>query len=376
MSDSANWFRRLLLPGLAFKAVVIGGGYATGRELIEFFYPSGPVGGLLGLLLTMLVWSGVCATTFVLAWALRTFDYRSFFAYLLGPFWIVFEVAYVLMMMLVLSVFAAAAGSLGHAVLGTPQLVGTLALVTGIVTFAGLGQAAVEGLFKYVSLFLYVVYAIFVGLASVRFGDRIVENFAVSEPAHGWVLGALQYSAYNVVAATVILPVLRHARSARDALTAGLLSGPLAALPAILFFVCMMAYYPQIGAEELPSNFLLARLGAPAFQLVFQAMIFAALLESGAGLVHAINERAAQLWTRRGRHMSVRWRALLTLAVLVVSVFIADRVGLIALIAKGYGISAYIFLVIFVLPLLTVGVWRIVQWFRAREPASDAVSSA
>lgn len=27
MPASSNWFRRLALPGLAFKAVVIGGGY-------------------------------------------------------------------------------------------------------------------------------------------------------------------------------------------------------------------------------------------------------------------------------------------------------------------------------------------------------------
>ena len=42
------WFQRFLLPGLAFKAVVIGGGYATGRELAEFFLPSGPWGGIAG----------------------------------------------------------------------------------------------------------------------------------------------------------------------------------------------------------------------------------------------------------------------------------------------------------------------------------------
>ena len=35
-------FQRFVLPGLAFKAVVIGGGYATGRELAEFFLPAGP----------------------------------------------------------------------------------------------------------------------------------------------------------------------------------------------------------------------------------------------------------------------------------------------------------------------------------------------
>lgn len=39
-------FKRWLLPGLGVKAVVIGGGYATGRELAEFFLSNGPWGGL------------------------------------------------------------------------------------------------------------------------------------------------------------------------------------------------------------------------------------------------------------------------------------------------------------------------------------------
>src|ERR1044071_974209 len=59
-------FNTYLLPGLVFMAVVIGGGYSTGRELIEFFGAVGPVGGLLGMLVTMLVWSAVLAISFEL----------------------------------------------------------------------------------------------------------------------------------------------------------------------------------------------------------------------------------------------------------------------------------------------------------------------
>lgn len=59
MSASPSRFQRFLLPGLAFKSVVIGGGYATGRELAEFFLPSGPNGGMMGMLLTMAIWSVV-----------------------------------------------------------------------------------------------------------------------------------------------------------------------------------------------------------------------------------------------------------------------------------------------------------------------------
>jgi len=62
MSDASTnptWFQRFLLPGFAFKAVVIGGDYATGRELAEFFLPSGPWGGIAAMLLAMTIWSAV-----------------------------------------------------------------------------------------------------------------------------------------------------------------------------------------------------------------------------------------------------------------------------------------------------------------------------
>ena len=90
-----------------------------------------------------------------------------------------------------------------------------------------------------------------------------------------------------------MLPVLRHLTSRRDALIAGAIAGPLTMLPAILFFVAMMAFYPGIGDETLPSDFLLRQMAVPGFHLLFQLMIFTALLESGVGAIHAINERIA-----------------------------------------------------------------------------------
>jgi len=117
-----TWFQRRLLPGFAFKAVVIGGGYATGRELAEFFLPSGPWGGLVAMLLATLIWSGVCVITFLYARAIKALDYRTFFKHLLGRFAAVFELSYVINLVLVLAVFGAAAGALGEAIFHWPRL--------------------------------------------------------------------------------------------------------------------------------------------------------------------------------------------------------------------------------------------------------------
>ena len=38
---------------------------------------------------------------------------------------------------------------------------------------------------------------------------------------------------------------------------------------------------------------------------------------------------------------------------------LAERIGLVALIATGYRLLAYVLIAIYVLPLLTYGVWRL-----------------
>ena len=361
MSDSGpSRFKRWLLPGLGVKAVVIGGGYATGRELAEFFLARGPWGGLYAILFATLLFSIFCSLTFVAARRFQTFDYRSFFKRLLGPAWPLFELAYLLFVVLILAVYGAAAGAIGSAVFGAPEWVGTVALMAGIAAVVAFGNRAVERLFRDVSYLLYAVYALFIILALVRFGNRVPGAFEAHPQSSGWALSGLTYFGYNIIGAVVILPVLRHLVSDRDAVIAGTISGPLTMLPALLFFIPMVAFYPDVQTATLPSDYLLQRIGSPAFHLLFQVMIFSALLESGTSSVHAINERIDHAWNARtGRSLSHRNRLIIALALLVGCMVLASRFGLVALIANGYRALAYILLATYVLPLITVGVWMI-----------------
>lgn len=351
---------RWVLPGLGVKAVVIGGGYATGRELAEFFLSDGPWGGLYAILFATLLFSIFCALTFLAARRFGTFDYRSFFKKLLGPAWPLFELSYLLFVVLILAVYGAAAGAIANAVFGAPEWVGTVALAAGIAGVVAFGNKAVEALFRDVSYLLYGVYALFIVLALWKFGERVPGGFAAYPQTSGWALSGLTYFGYNIVGAVVILPVLRHLTSDRDALVAGVISGPLTMLPALLFFIPMVAFYPEVQTATLPSDFMLQRIGIPAFHLLFQAMIFSALLESGTSSVHAINERIDHVWLMRtGRELTHRARLSIAAIVLVGCMFLASRFGLVDLIANGYRALAYILLTTFILPLVTVGVWRL-----------------
>lgn len=355
-------FRRLILPGLAFKAVVIGGGYATGRELAEFFLPCGPRGAFFAMAVSMLIWSIVCIVTFLFARATASLDYRSFFAALLGRGWIIFELAYLALLLLVLSVFGAAAGAIVHALFALPAFIGTATLAVAIALVVWHGNSSVERAFKYISILLYGCYASFLIVCSLRFGPAITHALKADWSAHSsWVAAGVNYAGYNVVGAVSILPVVRHMRSQKDAVLAGALCGPLAMLPAMAFLLCMLAFYPSIQTVTLPSDVMLSHLSLPLFRLAFQLMILFALLESGAACVNAVNQRIEGALTRRGRASGPGMRLATSALLLVAAMVIAGRFGLVTLIAEGYRALTALVLIVYIVPLLTLGTWMLLR---------------
>jgi uncharacterized membrane protein YkvI len=139
----------------------------------------------------------------------------------------------------------------------------------------------------------------------------------------------------------------------------GLLAGPIAIIPGILVFTALLSSYPDVLDSALPVNTLLNNLGIPIFQLVFQLVLFGTFIETGTGMIHGFNERIAGSLRERGREMPGYLRLLIAIGILVLAIFFADRFGLIRLIAEGYGLLTWGYWLFFVIPILTIGIWRI-----------------
>lgn len=122
----------------------------------------------------------------------------------------------------------------------------------------------------------------------------------------------------------------------------------------------MTGFYPAIVSETVPSIVLLDALGSRAFLLAFQIMLLGTLVETGTTLIHAFNERLASSFEDRQRTFPEGIRPVVAVVLLALAAVLA-QVGLEELISKGYGTVTYGFWLVYLVPILTWGLVRVVR---------------
>ena len=353
--------KRYLLPGFIFQSVVIAGGYGTGRELAEFFLPYGPKGGLMAMMfVSMTFWSLVCAVAFEYARVFQAYDYRTFCRRLLGRGWVVFELTYSAMLLLVLAVIASAAGSILQETFGLPYAVGVIGIMVAIGFLVFEGTGLIEKVLASWSFVLYCTFTVLFAWSLSAFSSEITTALGTVPVGDGWFKGGIEYAAYNVAIIPALLFGVRHVSTRREALIAGGLAGPIAMVPGFFLLLAMAGHYPAIADETVPVNFILEELGSRSFQIVFQVCLFGTLIETGTGMIHGVNERLAMTFKEAGKELPTAIRPVVAVALLIVGALLA-QFGLIDLIALGYGTVTWVFLVVVLLPLLTWGVWQLIK---------------
>jgi uncharacterized membrane protein YkvI len=78
-------------------------------------------------------------------------------------------------------------------------------------------------------------------------------------------------------------------------------------------------------------------------------------------LVHGVNERLDQAFAERSVRMPRWMRPAVALAILFVAVVLADAIGLTNLVAQGYGTITWGFLLVYIVPVLTYGLWLLIR---------------
>ena len=356
-----RWVHAYLVPGAVLVSVVMGGGYGTGREIIEFFTGYGQLGGLMGIGVASAVFALVLVCTFEFARVFRVYDYRAFFKALIGRFWVIFEILYGLLFLLVLGVVSSAAGNILEQEFGIPVMWGLAGMLVMVAVLVLFGRNIIENVLTVWCLGMYGVFIVYFTQVWQASDTDLLGSLLHGSIESGWASGGLLYPMYNLAIAPVLLFSVRHLNSRAEAVGAGLIAAVMVMAPALLFHISYSAGMPDVQEQPVPNYWMIDQFGSPLLMIAFIIALFGTLVETGVGLIHGLIERLESVLVP-GKDDGLGRAPRAAIAVAVLSIAAAfGSLGIITLIGKGYSLLAVGFALVYILPVCTIGLARILH---------------
>jgi uncharacterized membrane protein YkvI len=360
-------YGRLVLPGVIAQSVLIGGGYATGREIVQFGAKFGALGWIAGLWIA--IGFGLMAfLMFEVARRFQAFDYRTLLKHLIGPLYWLFDIVYILLAVLIIAIMAAATGEILSETMGVSYWIGVILMIVivGILNFYG--EGLIEKFKSFGTMALYLGYILFATLVISRNWDRMVDTLAsgnhsmtpdISVLAVVW--SGILYVGYNLAVYPAALFTVRRQTRLRQTALAGVIAGLLMTIPWFLTYFALMGFYPDEDIFGATVPWLQMLGGQAAWVIVvFGIVVGWTLIETATGMIYALVARVDQnLMDANRQPISRRGSGAIAVITLVLALLLA-RVGIIELVAKGYTAMGYAMIVVFAIPLLLRGTYLIV----------------
>ncbi len=247
-------FSNILKVAFLYMATIIGAGFASGQEIIQFFsiYYKG---GFLGIILAGGLFSiiGYIVLSKVYTERIRSYDEFLFpmMGYFLGR---VMEFIVMLFMACVMSVMTAGLGNILMDITGLDYRV---CVIIGVAVCLIAILTNIKGIVMLSSVISPVLIAgiVFVGCYILVSKDTSVFNISnkFSVITDNWVFSAILYVSYNTILSTVLLTgMLPYLKSRKVSAWGGVLGGGMLGVTALILNSALYLFYPHSITSEIP----------------------------------------------------------------------------------------------------------------------------
>jgi uncharacterized membrane protein YkvI len=338
---SQSGLKRGLTPGKlagVYVGTVVGAGFASGQEIMQFFGYHGS-NGIWGLLLSTGLFIGFGRIIFLLGHNLQAVSHLEVVRESAGP-WVGRIIDYVITFFLfgAFTAMAAGSGAVFQEQFGIPPIVGSLVMVllSVITVFFGIEGvlAAISGVAPVLIGSVLVICILALRQAPVDWFWSRPEAAAIG----AWPLAAIAYASYNLVVAIAVLApagvLADEATLRKGALFGGLALG----LGALAIHMALLTRTPQVTQYEVPMVFI-ARSVLGKYASLYSLVLLAEVYTTAAGSLYGF---AARLTSPQGSRF---FRFVLGTGV---AGFIGSLAGFSNLVAKLYaavGIAGFIMLI-------------------------------
>jgi len=354
-------FRVVLIPAGVFVSVMFGGGASTGLEITTYMSSNGPVGGLVAIGVIALMYSVVIFACYEIARIFRAYDYQSFSKIILGSkAWIIYEVAITLSMFGVLAYSTTGGGTAVADYFDLPRYAVTAVILAVVILMTFQGRQLIEVSMLGTTLLLLGSAAILMFGALQTNGSEIALQLRAAEVDIPSM--ASKVWLYSVVVAAyipIILYAARDLKSRSDVVLASIASGIAIMLPPLGMHLAYLARFPEILDQAIPNAWIAGEVMPNWFTGFFILVLNIVILQTAVGILQGIIERL-DAWSNnsRGTALSRKQHAVVA-AVCLMACLGLSAFGVQRLLGWMYDISYRFSLVVFIIPLATVGTYKI-----------------
>lgn len=358
MEQNFSWVRTLKYAG-AFTAFMIGSGFATGQEVMQFFTAYG-LYSIIGIFISM----------FLFAWSSsvimkhgfdnkRNENYNAFHYFcgkILGTF---LEYFVPVFLFAVVVLMISGAGATMNQYFGLPHIVGAafMAVLVLVSNMFGLKRLIdiIGGLGPITIIFVIVISLIalfnnFEGLSNVGESMKQLGELPMATASKNtWWLAGILYVAYNVTGSIPFLSEMGKEAVIKKEAVFGAVIGSVALMTAgLLLNLALLAYIKDISALPVP-NLYFADLIGPAFGLIFAIILLCEIFSTAAPMMWISASKVGKEGTNKNR---------IAVVVLTILAFFGGQLPFGTLVGTVYPYTGYLGILVLIIIAIKVFVGR------------------
>lgn len=345
----------------AFIGLIVGAGFASGQEILQFFTSFGWMSIISTFIATALfAFLGMNLTQ--LGSRLQTKSHKDVVYYICGPYLgIVVDVIITFFLFGVTVVMMAGAGSIFEQQFGIPSIVGNIVMTLLTLLTVCLNIKRVISIIGLITPFLLVLVIIIAGYSFITMDAGFYELQQIAEKqnaaASNWGLGALLYVSYNIAAGAAMLTVMGG--TVKDEKTAGLggiLGGIGLGVLILLINLGMLTKLNKVTGVDMPILFLANEISS-LFGLLMSMVLLGMIYNTAVGMLYAFTARIVKPESPKFK---------LFVILFGIAAFGASFIGFIQLVGTVYPLIGYLG--------FTLIASIIVSWLRRKQKSKNTIT--
>ncbi|MGE5415687.1 MAG: hypothetical protein ACM3UZ_02785 [Acidobacteriota bacterium] len=289
---------KMLMIVWGYLGAVIGAGFASGQEIVQFFVKCGPL-GIWGVILAGLLFALFGGGFLLWATKNRLRNYQTVLKELFGVnVSRVIDTALTIFLFLGICTMFSASGAVFYEHLYLSKETGIIAAYAGVLLLLIKGQKSLFSTYnllvplKILLLLLVAGYAAF-SKDTVLTGSIVSQDPWPLDVSH-WVMASILYVAYNFTLAIVVLAEYADVADGRQSLTGGIAGGALLGFVALISYLALSRYLPDVLNYEVPMLYIAGRIGVFT-KIIYLLVLWLGILTTALANTFGFAQRLADL---------------------------------------------------------------------------------